>query len=314
MLYTLNLALLIGSLPLCLVIANPLPSSHSHPNSTILQETIVPWGPDEFKCGRTLHGDPVPQAATFMTALRAIAEEASEDFTGLLKQQHMTFSYPPLHAPVAIGVSSDTDQPLPRRFLLWGTARVLNHMSVLDAFRASVYQLSWRGKVVGSIVVAAGGNGHLVAGAGDAPTSMSNATRPSPELVASSPASSILDTANSVNFDFESYGRQLTMIEIFMATIGSMIQLAQHSGTASLEYWRGNFPGYRVYHIWEAQRLPSLMSKRLLIVSMESAVTYASEHINWHELRVVLNSEGGEIVRGGWMYGLSNPMAGFGSS
>lgn len=273
----------------------PITLDQPHQNSTLGDS--LPWGPADFQVNIGIELLPMRRDAAFMTAVGLLAQETREDFNGRLSQPRIIFRDPNINPRLAIVVAAPgSDQRVLRRHVFWGIARILNHMVTHDAFFGRSWHLTWRGQDVGTIVFVGEGTNEL--GIGHINNTLTPPTSQSLALQQTSNRTGISDT-NSVTFEYKLWGNLLTMENIFMSTVGALIQLAAHPDH-NFGHFVGTFPHYRCFQVWYSQQRPPLLSKRLLISSIVASVTYALDQHDWHELKVEVKNNGLIIARGGY--------------
>lgn len=261
---------------------------------------MIPWGPEEFDVNTERESVPIPRDAIFVTAIRFVAEQAAEDFRGQLPRPSLIFR-DPNHPSLSIAVSSPGPRRLvKRKFVLWAMARILSHMINHDAFRGSIYTLRWRDVVVGRVLFVAGGRDQLDASFRDVAITQPRLEMPTPQQMSNNTEFSTGEGVNALNYAFGFWGDELVKQDVFMGTLGGLIQVAQHTNHA-FEFWVGSFPGYRCFHVYHTSVQPSVMTKDFVIVSMVAAMAYALHRNDWHELKMVVTRDGEEILRGGYM-------------
>ena len=290
-----------------LVAASPLlrdlsltPPTNLTKASTLQWDPLVPWGPDEFDVTTERVTVPIPRDAVFVTTIRFVAEQAAQDFSGRLPRQMVVFR-DPSYPSFSIAVSSlSPTHFVKRKYMLWAMARILNHMIADDAFKGSFFRLRWRDEVVGRVLFVAGGRNELDAGFKDVAVTQPRLEMPSLQQMSNSIEVSIGEGSNALTYDFTLHGQVLVKQDVFMATLGGLIQVASHEGH-TFNFWVGSFPGYRCFHVYRSIVQPSVTTKDLVIVTMVAAMAYALRHNDWRELGVLLKRDGEPILRGGYL-------------
>ena len=288
-----------------LVAADPLlddltpPTNLTRPSS-LKWDPILPWGPEDFDVDVNHETVPIPRDAIFVTTIRFIAEQAAEDFYRRLPRPSIVFS-DPNYPSVSIAVSSPGPrQVMERKYVLWGMARILNRMIERNAFRGSIYTLRWRGAVVGRILFVAAGRDALDTGLRDVAITQPRLEIPSPQQMSNNTQLSMGEGSNAMSYNFEFWGELLVKQDVFMSTLGGLIQVAQHA-SHTFDFWVGSFPGYRCFHVYHTSVQPSVMTKNLVIATMVAGMVYALRQDNWHELRLIVTKDGQAILSGGYM-------------
>ncbi|KAG7002213.1 hypothetical protein G7Y79_00028g062340 [Physcia stellaris] len=306
-------SLLLSNLVLeCFVSARPttLPrpdfdvtSSITASNDSLLHSTN-PRGPAEFDM-TTLHGyRPLRREACYMSAVRLLATQINEDFEGLVPVQKAEYT-DPQYPDLTIEMSSlRFGRLVPRKFLFWGLARIMHQMTIDNSFVDSWYELTWQGSPVGEILF------NAVPARAQLESNHINKTR----------TRSAMDHSNvmmgstgpeGLSFEYTLVTEQLLIgRDVFMGTIGALIQLAQTPHRAFTRFAGvfpgepGVFPTYNAQIYWTNAYLhhPLALTKFVIAESMVAAVTYGLGKGDFHGLAVLVkNNNGQEIARGGYL-------------
>ena len=302
---TIHVLLFLSSTFAPLVAASPLlhdltPSTNLTKPSGPTLDLIIPWGPPEFETNLERETIPIPRDAACVTAIRFVAEQAAKDFDGQLPNPTTIFR-DPNYPGFSIAVSSPGQRRLvQRKYVLWGMARILNHMIQDNSFRGSISSLYFRNVVVGRILLVAGGRNHLGAGFEDVAVTQPRLDMPAPQQMSNNTQLSTGEDSNAIRYDFEFVGDELVKQDVFMGTLGGLIQVAQHTNHP-FDFWVGSFPGYHCFHTYVTSVHPSIMTKDLVIVTMVAAMAYALHHNNWHELKLTAIRDEEIIFSGGYL-------------
>jgi len=227
-----------------------------------------------------------------VSAVSILTAQAAQDFHGRLRSPQVAFTqaqYPDLIILVA---GADRSDCIPRRYLLWGMARLMNHLVSGDDFRDSFFVLRFQGSLVGNIYIGP-------------PPQQAADTAP----IALEP--SIIDQANdttatsisvdTLSFHFQFYGRSLTMSDVFMGAIGALIEAAQPASDEKLRSFIGFFQPYMaVYHWFGSPAGPSSVTYSMLIRLIEASAMFALEQMDFHQLRVLVTNGTREVGGGGY--------------
>ncbi|KAI4266977.1 MAG: hypothetical protein LQ337_008586 [Flavoplaca oasis] len=264
----------------------------------------VPWGPDDFRVLVTHRTRSIKREAVFMTAVWFLSEQAKRNFNGRLSRPAIAFRDATFSPPFRIVVSAPKpDQRVLRSHIFWGIARILNQMIKDDAFVGSIWLLQFRGQEVGSISFIGGSDHDL-----DAQPKLIGSALARPITTGSTADLTPISDGPSI-FYGEFLSEQLIMEDIFMSPIAALILLAEMPAQSIFAVFRALYPGYRCIQVWHSDKLPSTMSKEVLIETITSAVHYALGKNNWHGLRGVLKRGGPDgayvVATGGYHIPLS---------
>lgn len=250
-----------------------------------------PWGPPEFSVDFASMHVPINKEAFFMIAISMVRELAVLDWNSRLPQGRVEFTlhrYPDL----AISVKSlQIGNPLQRKYVLWGMARAMNQMIQARHLLSSIFQLKWRGQVLGSIFVI------QKRAQVDADYTVTNMTETAKEPK-DVPAVSV--GAGVVSWDFEYTRKELIMNDVVMGAIGAMVQAAELPNQ-NLNEFVGSFPQYNAFYLFTVSYSvePSAFNKTILIRSIKATVEHMIliEHA-YREVRVGVKLNNQIIARG----------------
>ena len=258
-----------------------------------------PQGPAGFVI-TVLHGyQPLYREACYMSAVRLLAMQLKEDFEGRLPLATMEYHDPQYHDLTIVISTLGVNELMPRKFLFWGIARILHTMTTQSAFIDSWYELKWQGKAIGDILF--------------------NSQPPRPPLLGGKPFpktnkpndTSISADAYNLSFEYRFIDRQpLASKDVFMGTIGALVQLAQNPDQ-EFDKFAGGFPTsaspsvppvYNIRIFWTNGHLrrPSPLAKGVIGDSMLAAVAYGARFGHFHALGVTVKDNGREVAQGGY--------------
>ena len=254
-----------------------------------------PWGPNDFAAAMLRNGRILlARKACFVNAVEMLAGQAAEDFYGRMRGPRMTFTSPE-HPAVAIVVmgASLTDR-IRRRYALWGVARMMAHMVSYDNFRDSTFQLNYRGRAVGQVYI------------GPLPTSTpdiaATAAVIEPPILEKTNFIAISDETETLSWQYQYFGLELTIDDVFMGTIGALVLAARPASNDKLLNFVGGFPPYRAVHHWaRGPAQPPLFNYNMLIKSIQTTAMYALDQTNFHELGVRVMNGAKEVGWGGYV-------------
>lgn len=287
--------LLVGSLLASFVSTSPTPVDALSLRAPNISATDLPWGPNDFSIIIAGQGpNPLARKACYVSAVSMLAAQAAQDFHGRLRSPRVAFTqaqYPDLIILVA---GADRSHCIPRRYLLWGMARLMNHLVPGNDFRDFFFVLKFQGSLVGNIYI------------GPPPQRVGTGNE---ALIALEP--SIIDQANdttatlisvdALSFHFQFYGRSLTMSDVFMGAIGALIEAAQPASDEKLRSFIGFFQPYMaVYHWFSSPAGPSSFTYSMLIRLIEASAMFALEQMDFHQLRVLVTNGTREVGGGGY--------------
>ncbi len=255
-----------------------------------------PWGPNDFSIRVAGQGpNPLAQRACYVSAVSMLAAQAAQDFHGRLSSPRVTFShaqYPDLAIIVASAHAFDC---VPRRYVLWGMARLMNYLVLGNDFRDSFFVLRWQGSMVGNIYMGPPPQRPTLSKTADtALTAMESSVISQANDTSATPVG-----VDALSFHFQFYGRSLTMSDIFMGAIGTLIEAAQPASDEKLQSFTGSFQPYLVVYDWSSTPAgPSSFTYSMLITSIVASVMCALEQLDFHELRVLVKIGTREIGKG----------------
>lgn len=249
-----------------------------------------PWGPSPFDVDIIQRPIPIERTAIFMLAVQLIAQEALQDFNGKLPEAKTVYrhqNYPDLTIAVA---SISPIQRVQRKHLLWGIARALNHLVQKNQFLASTLTMKWQGQRVGTLFFIA-----------NSPTTTPKAGYK--DIFLSGPEASqasVSDYVNGLSFQYAFSGSLLSLTGIFMGTVGALVQAAERTERI-FDRYVGSFPGYEALIFYQADPIPSTLTKGVMVQTMVAGVSYSLEKRDWHELKITFSDNERQVGWGGWI-------------
>ena len=286
-------------------------SDRSHNLS--LADAPLPWGPKEFGSEIRSEGrNALDPRSVYGLALLMATMLAIGDFEGELPNNPATFvniAFPHIGAAV---YRPTPREPVPRKYVHWGLARVMNRMIREQDYKDNIYNLFWTDpnratRKAGELYIGpspprmGAGNGgslttpsllsqalnstEIVLGAGSQPTNGTQA--------------SIHGSNNGLTYQYDYHGDEMTIEDVVMGTLGSINEAAEfHDRSRHTTYFVGSFPRYYAFCLWSGG--PGF-TYSIMIQSLRQAATAAMNANNFHELRIVLRNNGVEIARGGYI-------------
>ena len=272
-------------------------------NVTYSDRTPVPWGPDTFSCDTESETRlPIAREAAFMSTIYFLAEQALENFESQMPSHRIIFR-DPRYPRLAIAASSPSSTVgLQRKYVLWATARILHQMIQENSFVGSRYTMRFRGRYVGSVFFVAGTTNQVGAVYKDDALQVGpQLHHPTFQLTSNTTtAASLPADSGDLEYAFDFKEDLLSMQDVCMGAVGALIQLAQRTETV-FDDFAGTFLGYHSIHLWVCWLQPSILTKRLIVVSMVKTVEYALGRGDWHELYVLVSKDGETALRGGYI-------------
>lgn len=238
-----------------------------------------PGGPDDFKIRVNQPNAVLNRESSLMYVAKVLMDEAIKDFHGSFEEATTVFrdeTYPHLAVKASV---LETGQRLPRRYFLWGMAHIIRFMVDREQFFERDFLLTWRDASVGRITWM------LV----DIPDNLMNGynatTLAQPTTNQTNPTASSTGGENDLSWRYISYGELMTLTDIAMGTIASLIQAAQLSDQ-NFETFVGYWPQshYLATQSWGSISRPPRLNKYFLVRSMFASLTYAHDSRNFHEV------------------------------
>lgn len=288
----------VAARPAVLRVPNIIATSTIPSNDSLLYSpnSAGPWnpqGPAGFEITVIRGYQRLPRETCYMSAVHLLAMQVIEDFEGRLPMETMVYSE---DRDLTIVVSTlGVNELMLRKFLLWGMAKIMHTMTAQNSFIDAWYELKWQGKVVGDVLF--------------------NSKPPRPPLggkdfqMNKPNDTSISTDPYNLSFEYRIMRDQLLADkDVFMATIGALVQLAQNH-EQNFDSFAGGFPTvpivqpvYNVRISWvnSRPRRPLSLTKRIIVDSMLAAVTYGARFGDFHALGVTVKNNGREVAQGGY--------------
>ena len=274
----------------------------------------VPWGPDNFSIKIiSATGATINSTNCYMFIIDLLSKLAIEDFNGNMPQTRNVFTNPQYPGIYSGAEARTGGRLLPRRYVFWGIARVMNHLVRHTNFRGGIFQLLFLGREVGKFVLTGGiqtsDTISLETITSDFGSSILNSSTPSLEPPSSPTASQDINTTaiavgqGTITYTHAFYGSLLSPKDVFMGAIGAMIQLAQDTQTV-FTFFLGTFPGYKSIYSTIAPSGTSL-NKTMIVEIMVKTVQEAQQRNDFREQKCHVEESGRLIASGGY---LENPI------
>ena len=283
---------------------------------SIRTDPRIPWGPSEFSFSTEGTGThQLDPRALYHLALFAAAKLAIGDFESTLPNNPEKF-VDPAYPNLAIAVYRPLpSQLVPRKYVHWALARVLNAMVLENDYHEKTFFLFWTGPNRVRVKVA---NLYI----GPMPPRMSVESDTSQETSLSSPALnstkmvmlsgtgsqhandtqvSINDFSSSLTYEYLYYDSEMTVHDIFMGTLGSINEAAENlDRTRTVDNFGGSFRPFAALCIWVHQG-QGIFTYSMLIQGLRHVAVAAMNVKNFHQCRVLVRRNGVIIVNGGYV-------------
>ena len=249
-----------------------------------------PWGPDEFSVTRLSLRGPMDPVACYTGVIELLAFLGLRDFEARLPSAVQSYRSPDILISV---MGTGSGSRLPQKYVLWGLARIMN-MLALDTFNGGIWGLHVHGAHVGRLVFISEPSPLSISASFTAglDETVSNQTT---EVL----QSTVIYSRNDIEWTHEFYGDLMTPTNVFMGTIGSIIQAAELPNQNVANFF-GSFPGYRCFHAYVSHANPSRLSKQTLLRTMMNLTSEARQRSDFHEQKTRISDSRGEIASGGY--------------
>ena len=286
--------------------------SDSRHSLSVSNPIVPPWGPKEFSCTPFGEGsNSLDPRSVYGLALLMATTLAIGDFEGELPNNPATFvniEFPHIGAAV---YRPNPRQPVLRKYVHWGLARVVNHIIKNRDYKDNTYYLFLtapnRVKTkVGELYL---GPSPPIMGVGSDSTQITSVLSHalnSTDIISATASQHTNDTqvsidsvGGSLTYKYDFFGDQMTIEDVVMGTLGSMNQAAESQDRSGhIDMFAGSFPQYYAFCVWTGS--PGF-TYSILIQSMRRVAAAAMNANNFLELRVEVRSNGIEIARGGYL-------------
>ena len=284
--------------------------------SSIGTDPRIPWGPREFSFSTEDTGThELDPRALYNLALFAATKLAIGDFEGTLPnnpEKFVDLAYPDLAIAVYRPLPS---QLVPRKYVHWALARVLNAMVSNNDYHEKSFFLFWTGpnrvrvKVANLYIGPMPPRMSVDSDASQA-TSLSSPALNSTKMVmvsgtgsrhANDTQVSINDLSNSLTYEYLYYDLEMTVHDIFMGTLGSINEAAENlDRTRTVDNFGGSFRPFSALCVWVHQE-QGIFTYSMLIQGLRHVAVAAMNANNFHECRVLVRRNGAIIANGGYV-------------
>ena len=255
-----------------------------------------PGGPDDFSIMVGRQNAALNRESSLVYVAKVLMDEAIKDFHGSFEDARTVFRdgiYPHLAVTAAV---IESGQSLPRRFFLWGMARIIRFMVDRGQFFQRDFLLVWRGATVGRLTWM------LVDIPDDSTNGYNTKTLIQPASDHTNATASSAGGENALTWKYSPYGELMTITDIAMGTIASLIQAAQlpdQNYDSFVGYWPQSH--YQATQSWGSVARPSQLSRYFLVRSMFASLMYAHVSRNFHELWVEVGFDYQQVfAKGGY--------------
>ena len=269
----------------------------------------IPWGPREFSFDTESTGThQLDPRALYNLVLFAATKLALGDFEGTLlnnPEKFVDLAYP--HLAITVYRPLPT-QLVPRKYVHWALARVLNAMIKNNDYHEKTFFLFWTGPNRVRVKVA---NLYI----GPMPPRMSaesdtiQATSLNSTKMISGTGSqhandtqfSINDLSSSLTYEYLYYEGEMTVQDIVMGTLGSINEAAENlDRTGTVDNFGGSFRPFSALCIWAHQE-QGIFTYSMLIQGLRHVAVAAMNANNFHECRVLVRRNGVIVANGGYL-------------
>ena len=269
----------------------------------------LPWGPDEFEVIPIAESTPMPPLDCYMFVIGLIAKLGLNDWNSNLPMQVNVWKNARYPGITVEAVPEAARQRLPQRYVFWALARIMNRLT-FGGFSGGVYKLTWYDLEIGSILFISGPvhqsiSGYMSANLGQEVTNQTIQVVESTVVNQTDNSTSSIGVTEEVTWTYEFYGDPINQGDVFMGTIGALIQAAEYTNQ-NFDFFVGSFPRYRAIHTYLRKETPSRLSKEILLQTMVAVATHTQQQMNFHEMKTRISDSQGLIATGGYF---SNPFA-----
>ena len=275
--------------PLNLTSLDPLTS-----NTTL--GVIGPTGPSAFTCVvMRVTRIAVEPKDLFVTVIRLLEEITPRVSYSPMPEAQTIFSGP--NNLVIFVASINPNSPVTNSIVMWALSRILLTMNA-DArvgYNVGTFEMRWRGVTVGTLEVEYNQRN-------DNSTMMTSGSMTS--LSATNATATLGDDLLLWTFSASQLSPMMTMWDVALGTVGALISAAYRPPGSKFEFFIGDFlPDSRAVSVYRASRIPTQLSKSILIRTLAAAALWAINDGDFHNLdvSVMLNAE--PIAFGGYAYG-----------
>lgn len=182
-----------------------------------------------------------------MLVLALLNHETPQDFNGRLAEARMTYRSP-LYPHVEIGiVSTRRDRRVPRKYLFWTIARVLDSFARAHTFTSTNVFMDLGGIKVGTVFFVAHESGPGALKAGRLDSGFQDTVLAHPSLQQSPDNGTVASFGtDDIEWHFNFRGELLKRDDIFMNTIAALIDVASHDEHTFVNFV-DSWPGYGAF-------------------------------------------------------------------
>ena len=264
-----------------------------------------PGGPDGFRIMVSRPSAALHREHSLLYVAKVLLDEIVRDFHGSFEHATTVFRdgvYPHLEVTATV---IEAGQRLPRRYFYWGMARIMDFMVDKGQFFERDFLLVWRGAHVGRITW------RLVDIPDDSMNRYNATTLAQPAMNQTNAAVSAASDENLLSWTYTPYGQLMTITDIAMGTIASLVQAAQLPNQ-NLETFLGYWPqsDYQAAQSWRCETRPSQFGKFILVSSMYASLIWAHVSRNFQELSIEVGYDYQQVFAKGGHIKVGAPAAG----
>ena len=258
---------------------------------------IPPWGPSDLDF--TLQQDTSKRLnvkEVWMGTVNVLAQVA-------LKHRNQFMQFPEerfqdIGSNLVIYVKPTMVTSMPRQYVLWAMAQIINRLAFLQQFRASTFRFTWHGRPIGNIVLVNRGSEPPSANS-DGTMDLGDQNSTNPMAHSNTTILQLASNENAIVPEFHFFGRDFGLKKAMMPAIGALIQAADLEPNRRINSWTGGMPAYELRHRWFSVVQPSLFTKEMLVAAIRSSAEEAMANLDFRQLLVQLKGGGKLIAEGG---------------
>ncbi|KAL8659432.1 MAG: hypothetical protein Q9202_007137 [Teloschistes flavicans] len=263
-------------------------------NSTLSTDSL-PIGPEDFDVRFFFTPRPqlVDRKEIFDFLAKMLATEALKNFDGHLPGRTVSFLDPRYPHITVVANSLVYSEGMPRSYLFWGMARIMDHMVQIDLFIASNFALIWQGRPAGGLSIAL-----RPTGPGDKQRVTTGLPRSLSQQQNTTAASHDEDFTS---FEHEYHGSLLTVEDVCMGAIGALVKAAQLPDRPHVYTFVGGFMPYHALQSWSSFGGGPTLDRERVVQGVYESVRFALAHDDFHELKVRILEFGLVFADGGYI-------------
>ncbi|KAL8784729.1 MAG: hypothetical protein Q9195_008911 [Heterodermia aff. obscurata] len=287
-------------------------SDGSH-NLSLSNDRPLPWGPKQFEClPQSVGPNTIDLRSVYGLALLMATRLAIGDFDGELPNNPETFvnvAFPHIGAAV---YRPNPRQPVPRKYVHWALARIVNQIIRDQDYKDNTYFLFWtdrnRAKTkVGEVYLGPSPPRMGVSSGSSQPTSLLSQVLNSTDVILAAGSEPRNDTQvsvdssnNGLTYHYQYYGDEMTIADVVIGTLGSINEAAEYQDrSVPIKMFVGSFPQYYAFCVWTS--VSPRFTYSVLVQALRTAAVAAMNAHDFHEVKVILTHDGVEVAKGGYV-------------